>query len=59
MQFRSNGENIGAPVALSQHGAASLTMVFIAGASPHTITAVYSGDANHQPGTSNSIVQLP
>ena len=59
VQFLDNGEKLGAPVSISLNGAATLTTVLPVTGRSHTITAIYNGDANYQPATSNSITQLP
>ena len=45
VQFKDNGTNLGAPVALNASGVATLTTAALAAAT-HTITADYSGDGN-------------
>jgi uncharacterized repeat protein (TIGR01451 family) len=45
VQFKDNGSNLGAPVALNSSGVAQLTTSALT-AGNHTITADYSGDAN-------------
>ena len=45
VQFKDNGNNLGAPVALNASGKAQLTTSALT-AGNHTITADYSGDAN-------------
>src|SRR5207247_2518843 len=44
-QFKDNGANLGAPVALNAGGAATFTTSAL-NAGTHTITAEYSGDTN-------------
>jgi len=50
VQFKDNGSNLGAPVALDSLGVALLTTSSLT-AGTHTITAEYSGDANFLPST--------
>ncbi len=53
VQFYDNGNALGSPVTLTKGSAIFSTTAFVAGT--HTITASYSGDANYQPTTSNSL----
>ena len=50
VQFKDNGTNLGAPLALNASGVAQFTTSSLA-AGTHTITAEYSGDANFLAGT--------
>jgi hypothetical protein len=50
VQFKDNGNALGAPVAVSASGTASITTATLA-QGIHTITAEYSGDANFNPST--------
>jgi uncharacterized protein (TIGR03382 family) len=61
VQFKDNGANLGAPVAVASGVAALSTSALTVG--NHTITAVYAGDATHQPvtgalSTYQTVVQL-
>ena len=53
IQFYSNGTAIGSAVAISS-GVATLTQTFPLAAT-YVITAIYSGDGNNNPSTSNSL----
>jgi hypothetical protein len=50
VQFKDNGNNLGIPVALNGSGMAQVTTSTLT-AGTHTITADYSGDANHTAST--------
>jgi hypothetical protein len=51
VQFKDNGNNLGAPVALNSGGVAKLTTSSLTTGN-HSITADYSGDANFLPSSS-------
>lgn len=55
VQFKDGGANLGAPVALAGGSAALSTAALTAAA--HSITAVYSGDANNTGSTSAPLTQ--
>jgi hypothetical protein len=56
VQFYADGAALGSPLALS-NGQASLSTSALA-VGTHPITATYSGDANHNGGTSNQVDQV-
>jgi hypothetical protein len=56
VQFKDGAANLGAPVALAG-GTASLTTSSL-GAGTHSITAVYSGDADDATSTSPAVSQV-
>jgi hypothetical protein len=57
VQFQDGGVNLGSPVALSGGQAQfSINTLSVPG-SPHSITAVYGGDANNSGSTSSAMVQ--
>ena len=56
VQFKDGAVSLGAPVAINLNGVATYTTSAL-NAGVHTITAEYSGTANYDPCTSNTIIQ--
>jgi YVTN family beta-propeller protein len=55
VQFKDGASNLGSPVTLSASGAQLTTSALTVGV--HSITAVYSGDANNAPSTSTAVTE--